>query len=130
MLRYGYADDVVVTNEISGMFSEIEVNLSEGGIEFTGMVWLFCGLRWSACAGARNSVPIVVGCCSVEYVGWGERIVVVKPDGSVLVHQRAGREPVNWQPPGTQVRCRTETDNDTPMFVIYSYRFKPPEKMY
>jgi len=87
--------------------------------------------------GARNSVLIVVGCCSVEYVGrarstlgWGERIVIVKPDGSVLVHQRAGREPVNWQPPGTQVRYRTETDNDTPMFVIYSYRFKPPEKMY
>ena len=46
--------------------------------------------------GARNSVLIVVGCCSVEYVGrarstlgWGERIVIVKPDGSVLVHQGA-----------------------------------------
>jgi len=87
--------------------------------------------------GARNSVLIVVGCCCVEYsgrarstLGWGERIVIVKPDGSVLVHQRAGREPVNWQPPGTRVRYQTETDNGTSLFVIYSYRFKPPEKMY
>jgi len=23
-----------------------------------------------------------------------------------------------------------EADSDTPLFVIYSYRFKPPEKMY
>jgi hypothetical protein len=58
MLRHGYADDVVATNEISGMFSEIEVNLSERDMEFTGMVWLFCGLHWSACAGARGSVLI------------------------------------------------------------------------
>jgi RecB family endonuclease NucS len=56
--------------------------------------------------------------------------VVVKSDGSVLVHQEAGREPVNWQPPGTRVRYQTETDNGTPVFVIYSYRFKPPEKMH
>ena len=87
--------------------------------------------------GARDNVLIVVGCCSVEYsgrarstLGWGERIVVVKSDGSVLVHQRAGREPVNWQPPDTRVRYQTETDNGTSLFVIYSYRFKPPEKMY
>nr|QNO47752.1 endonuclease NucS [Methanosarcinales archaeon ANME-2c ERB4] len=79
----------------------------------------------------------MVGCCSVEYVGrarstlgWGERIVIVKPDGSVLVHQRVGREPVNWQPPDTRVRYQTETDDGTALFVIYSYRFKPPEKMY
>ena len=86
---------------------------------------------------SKDNVLIVVGCCSVEYsgrarstLGWGERIVVVKPDGSVLVHQRAGREPVNWQPPGTRVRYQTETDNGTSLFVLYSYRFKPPEMMY
>ena len=52
---------------------------------------------------SKDNVLIVVGWCSVEYVGrarstlgWGERIVVVKSDGSVLVHQRVGREPVNW----------------------------------
>jgi len=90
--------------------------------------------------GARSqaNVLIVVGCCSVEYVGrarstlgWGERIIMVKPDGSVLVHQRVGGAPVNWQPPDTRVRYQTETDDGgTSLFVIYSYRFKPPEKMY
>ncbi len=87
---------------------------------------------------SKDNVLIVVGWCSVEYVGrarstlgWGERIVVVKSDGSVLVHQRVGREPVNWQPPDTRVRYQTEADNGgTPVFVIYSYRFKPSEKMY
>ena len=87
---------------------------------------------------SKDNVLIVVGCCSVEYVGrarsmlgWGERIVVVKSDGSVLVHQRVGREPVNWQPPETRVRYQTDAGNGgTPVFVIYSYRFKPSEKMY
>ena len=87
---------------------------------------------------SKDNVLIVVGCCGVEYVGrarstlgWGARTVIVKPDGSVLAHQKVGREPVNWQPPDTRVRYQTEADNGgTPVFVIYSYRFKPPEKMY
>ena len=87
---------------------------------------------------SKDNVLFVVGCCSVEYVGrarstlgCGERISMVKPDGSVLVHQKVGREPVNWQPPDTLVRYQVETDDGgTPLFVIYSYRFKPPEKMY
>ena len=68
--------------------------------------------------------------------GRGQRLVgrsallLFEPDGSVLMHQRVGREPVNWQPPGTRISYQTETDSDTPFFVIYSYRFKPPEKMY
>ena len=57
-------------------------------------------------------------------------MLLFEPDGSVLMHQRVGREPVNWQPPGTRISYQTETDSDTPFFVIYSYRFKPPEKMY
>ena len=42
---------------------------------------------------SKDNVLIVVGCCGVEYVGrarstlgWGERVVIVKSDGSVLVH--------------------------------------------
>ncbi len=87
---------------------------------------------------SKDNLLIVVGCCSVEYVGrarstlgWGERIIMVKPNGSVLVHQRAGGAPVNWQPPDTRVRYQIETDDGgTSLFVIYSYRLKPPEKMY
>ena len=85
---------------------------------------------------SKDNVLIVVGCCSVKYVGrarsmlgWGERIVIVKSDGSVLVHQRVGREPVNWQPPETRFRYQTEADNGgTPVFVIYSYRSSHPRR--
>ena len=50
---------------------------------------------------------VIVGNCWVDYRGRassklepGERIVVIKEDGSVLVHRSSGYEPVNWQPPG------------------------------
>ncbi len=50
---------------------------------------------------------LVIGNCVVDYSGRassklekGERIVVFKEDGSVLVHRPVGYEPVNWQPPG------------------------------
>lgn len=54
---------------------------------------------------ARNLV-IMVGDCRVEYEGrasstleWGERVTIIKKDGSILVHRPTGYEPVNWQPP-------------------------------
>ena len=34
-------------------------------------------------------------------LGPGDRIIIVKPDGSFLIHQGEKREPVNWQPPGS-----------------------------
>ena len=47
------------------------------------------------------------GRCTVDYdgrassdLGPGDRLVVCKPDGTVLVHTDEGQEPVNWQPPG------------------------------
>lgn len=50
---------------------------------------------------------IIVGNCWVEYKGRassklesGERVVIIKEDGSVLVHRPIGYEPVNWQPVG------------------------------
>lgn len=33
-------------------------------------------------------------------LGPGDRIVLCKPDGTLLIHQPTGREPVNWQSPG------------------------------
>jgi RecB family endonuclease NucS len=54
-----------------------------------------------------NEVLSVVGHCTVAYdgrtqstLGPGDRIVLCKPDGTLLIHQPTGREPVNWQPPG------------------------------
>jgi hypothetical protein len=54
----------------------------------------------------------VFGRCTVEYdgraastLGPGDRLVVCKPDGSILVHTDEKRTPVNWQPPGSTHRA-------------------------
>ena len=56
---------------------------------------------------SEKKVIILVGECSVDYVGrassrlrLGERIVVIKEDGSILIHRPKEYSPVNWQPPG------------------------------
>jgi hypothetical protein len=52
------------------------------------------------------------GRCTVEYdgraassLGPGDRLLVLKPDGSALVHTDEKRTPVNWQPPGCEHRA-------------------------
>ena len=54
-----------------------------------------------------EAMVTVIGRCTVEYegrasshLGLGDRLVILKPDGSLLVHQDTQRTPVNWQPPG------------------------------
>ncbi|SDX93061.1 hypothetical protein SAMN05216564_102162 [Halopenitus persicus] len=56
----------------------------------------------------RGDLITVFGECSVEYegraastLGLGNRLLVLKPDGSALVHTDEKRTPVNWQPPGS-----------------------------
>ncbi|MGP8070735.1 MAG: endonuclease NucS [Candidatus Bathyarchaeia archaeon] len=77
-----------------------------------------------------RSLAIIVGNCRVDYEGrasstleWGERIAMVKQDGSVLVHRPTGYEPVNWQPPKCMVSLRF--DNGT--LVVNASRPQPKE---
>lgn len=59
----------------------------------------------------RNSriyTAIIIGECEIQYEGrassWAElgtRILIYKPDGSLLVHEGRDRDPINWQPPGS-----------------------------
>ncbi|QLG63454.1 endonuclease NucS [Halorarum salinum] len=58
---------------------------------------------------ARGDTVSVFGECTVEYdgraassLGPGARLLVLKPDGTALVHTDEGRTPVNWQPPGCE----------------------------
>jgi len=58
---------------------------------------------------SAEAVLTLFGRCTVDYdgrasstLGPGDRLVVCKPDGAVLVHTDEGREPVNWQPPGSE----------------------------
>lgn len=57
---------------------------------------------------SRHLLLIVVGRCQVVYEGRarsnlpaGERILIIKEDGSILIHRKREYSPVNWQPPGS-----------------------------
>jgi RecB family endonuclease NucS len=60
---------------------------------------------------SAGATIVIFARCRVHYdgrakseLGSGDRLIVIKPDGSFLVHQSKKREPVNWQPPGSIVR--------------------------
>lgn len=79
---------------------------------------------------ARELV-LVVGDCRVDYegraastLGWGERVTVIKQDGSVMIHRPVGYEPVNWQPPRCLVTVSTEDANS---IIVTASRPQPRE---
>ena len=79
-----------------------------------------------------RSFVLVIGNCRVDYEGrasstleWGERITIVKQDGSVLVHRPTGYEPVNWQPPKCVVNVKL-TDYG---LVVSASRSQPRENV-
>jgi RecB family endonuclease NucS len=72
------------------------------------------------------------GRCRVEYegraastLGPGDRLVVLKPDGTVLVHTDEGQKPVNWQPPG----CTHEVELQDDCLLVESHRKTPDERL-
>jgi len=78
-----------------------------------------------------RSFALVAGDCRVDYEGrasstleWGERIVVIKQDGSLLVHRPIGYEPVNWQPPKCLLKVWTE---DSGSLIVNATRAQPRE---
>ncbi len=75
---------------------------------------------------------IVAGTCQVKYVGratstleLGERILIIKSDGSLLVHRPVGYEPVNWQPAGSVFHTQIRDDK----LEVYGIRQKPRESV-
>lgn len=81
---------------------------------------------------SERKVVILVGNCSVDYRGranskleFGERILMIKEDRSVLVHRPFGYEPVNWQPAGCLFQTRVIGD----ILQIRAIRKKPSESV-
>ncbi|MCY0868349.1 MAG: endonuclease NucS [Desulfurococcus sp.] len=79
----------------------------------------------------EGRLVIVIGECSVEYegrgasrLGSGERILVIKQDGSVLLHRPTGYSPINWQPSSSTIEVWSS--DDTALRVL-SVRSKPRE---
>lgn len=55
----------------------------------------------------------------------GERIVIIKEDGSLLVHRPVGYEPVNWQPSGSVFHVESKTG----VIEVHGVRQKPRENV-
>ena len=73
---------------------------------------------------------IIVGECSVKYKGraasklaLGERIVIIKQDGSFLVHQNKNLAAINYQPPKGLISCEMKDGS----LVLKASRRKPEE---
>jgi len=73
---------------------------------------------------------LIIGDCRIDYEGrasstleWGERVTIIKEDGSVLVHRSTGCEPINWQPP----RCLITLSQPDDTIVITASRTHPRE---
>ena len=81
---------------------------------------------------ADKTFLLIVGDCMIDYRGrarsfldWGERVIMIKQDGAVLVHQPVMREPVNWQPSGSKTEFSVKDDS----LILRSRHTSPPEKM-
>lgn len=81
---------------------------------------------------SQRRTLLVAGSCQVNYVGrasstlkMGERILIIKSDGSLLVHRPTGYEPVNWQPSGSIFHANI-TENG---LEIHGVRQKPRENV-
>ena len=80
----------------------------------------------------RGALATLFGRCTVEYEGRaasslaaGDRHVMLKPDGTALVHTDEGQQPVNWQPPG----CAHEPRVDGGDLLVESVRSSPEERL-
>ncbi|HYD03137.1 MAG TPA: endonuclease NucS [Alphaproteobacteria bacterium] len=65
----------------------------------------------------RNETVIIGASCEVSYYGkvesylhTGDRIIIVKNDKTILVHQPSGVNPINYMKEGTEVKITVEND--------------------
>jgi endonuclease len=79
---------------------------------------------------AQRRTLVVAGNCHVHYSGRanstlenGERLLIIKSDGSLLVHRPTGYEPVNWQPSGAVFLVKVKNDK----LEVHGVRQKPHE---
>jgi RecB family endonuclease NucS len=80
----------------------------------------------------QRKTLIMAGKCSVHYEGRakstlepGERLLIIKEDGSLLVHRPVGYEPVNWQPSGSVFHVQSKPN----AIEVHAVRQKPRENV-
>lgn len=83
--------------------------------------------------GLRKKAMITLfACCKITYEGralseldFGERIIMLKPDGSFLIHQEKKVDPVNWQPPKSKPRVLIKEKT----LFLESHKRNPQERL-
>jgi RecB family endonuclease NucS len=81
---------------------------------------------------SKRAFTIIIACCRVKYrgratsrLGSGDRTIIIKTDGSFLVHQDYNLEPVNWQPSN----CKFKTRMEEGRIYLCGVRRNPPESL-
>ncbi len=81
---------------------------------------------------SKRAFLVIIACCRIKYrgratsrLGSGDRTIIIKSDGSFLVHQDYNLEPVNWQPPN----CNFRASLDGGILSIKGVRRNPPESL-
>ena len=80
----------------------------------------------------KRETIILVADCEVVYsgrassrLGRGERVILIKGDGSILVHRPTGSTPVNYQPEGSIITVNLESDK----LIVTAIRPKQVEEL-
>ncbi|MGB9937308.1 MAG: endonuclease NucS [Methanobacterium sp.] len=81
---------------------------------------------------SKKAFVTIIACCKIKYkgraiskLGSGDRTIIIKTDGSFIVHQDYNLEPVNWQPPNCKFRTWIEGNN----VYICGVRRNPSESL-
>lgn len=80
----------------------------------------------------KKNMIIILAECHVEFEGRarsrldrGDRLILIKKDGTFSVHQELNLDPVNWQSPG----CKSSVKIENETIVLSSIRNKPDEEL-
>jgi RecB family endonuclease NucS len=75
---------------------------------------------------------IILSKCHVEYEGRarsilesGDRLILIKKDGTFAIHQELNLDPVNWQAPG----CKNKVSLNEEGIILTSKKIKPNEEI-
>lgn len=102
--------DVLVRPDLPQAHSFLEERL-RGGASTAGLILLIGRCRGSYSGRAASRLD------------QGDRVVLIKRDGSFLLHGPTGFKPINWQPPG----ARFDVALDGAELVLSARRVRPPE---
>ena len=79
----------------------------------------------------RKNIYILAN-CSVDYFGrssshleFGERLIIIKSDGALLIHRPVGHSPVNWQPETSYIDVSYDSEEE--VLVMKALRTRPRE---